>query len=192
MNRPVVAAVVVLVVGAGAAAFATGLGPAPGGDSGDEITDFPTATPTPSGDGSADGGDSASVADVTPSADATATATPEPSPAFATTLDSVENCGRTCRDVTTTVSNEGTAPATGVTVYTRIFVGQDTSGDVVWEGREDVGRLAVSGSHTATKRVELTVAEAAAVERADGWITVQTTIQADQRTVTFAESRQVA
>lgn len=189
MNRLLVVALAVLVVGV-AAAFATGLGPAPGGDSGDEITDFPTATatPTPSGDG----GGSVSVADATATGSAESTATPEPRPAFATTVESVENCGRTCRDVTSTVRNDGTADATGVTVYTRILVGQDTSGDVVWQGREDVGRLPAGDAYTTTKRVELSLAEAAAVERADGWITIQTTIQSDQRTVTFAESRQVA
>ena len=189
MNRPVAVALVVLVVGAGAAVFATGLGPAPGGSSGDEITDFPTATATPTGADATGGGDGDPVS----AADATAagTATPERRPAFVTTVGSVESCGRTCRDVASTVRNDGTAPATGVTVYTRIFVGQETSGDVVWGGREDVGRLPAGATHAATKRVELSLAEAAAVERADGWITVQTTIQSDQRTVTFAESRQV-
>ena len=187
MNRLVAVSAVVLVVAGAGAAFATGFGPAPGDDSGSEITDFPTATPTPAPD---DGG--VSAADVSSSGTGDTTATPEPRPAFTTTLDRIEECGSTCRDVTSTITNEGSADATGVTVYTRIFVGQDTSGDVVWEDREDVGRLAVNDSYTTTKRVELSLAEAAAVERADGWITVQTTIQSDQRTVTFAESRQVA
>ncbi len=187
MSRLAVLAVAVLVVGGAGAALATGLGPAPGGDSGDEITDFPTATPTPSGGGQA----GVSAADATQSGDAAATATPEPRPAFATTVESTETCGETCRDVTSTVSNDGMAPATGVTVYTRIVVGQEASGDVVWQGREDVGRLAPGDSHTTTRRVELSLAEGAAVERADGWITVQTTIQSDRRTVTGAESRRV-
>ena len=182
MSRLAAVAAAVLVVGGTGAALATGLGPAPGGDSGDEITEFPTATPTPSG---------ASAA-ATRSGDAAATATPEPRPAFATTVDSVETCGETCRDVTSTVSNDGTAAATGVTVYTRIVVGGEASGDVVWQGREDVGRLAANDSHTTTRRVELSLAEGAAVERADGWITVQTTIQSDGQTVTVTEPWQVA
>jgi hypothetical protein len=186
VNRLVVAVAAALVVGAGAA-FATGLGPAPGDDAGAEGTGFPTATSTPAPD---TGG--VSVADVSSSDTSDATATPEPRPAFTTTVDAIKECGRTCRDVTSTVSNDGRAPATGVTVSIRIFVGQEASGDVVWQASEDVGRLAVNDSSTATKRVELSLAEAVAVRGADGWITVQTTIQSDQRTVTFAESRQVA
>ena len=189
MNRLAVVAAVALVVGGGVVAFVTGLGPAPGGESGDEITDFPTATATPGG--------GASVAEApsggtTSSGTAAATATPEPRPVFVTTVGSVENCGRTCRDVTSTTANDGRADATGVTVYIRIFVGQAASGDVVWQGTEAVGRLPAGDSYTATRRVELSLAEAAAVESVGGWITVQTTIQSDERTVTFAESRQVA
>ena len=63
---------------------------------------------------------------------------------------------------------------------------------MVWQGREDVGRLAPGDSHTTTRRVELSLAEGAAVERADGWITVQTTIQSDGQTVTVTEPWQVA
>jgi hypothetical protein len=193
VNRLAVVAVVALVVAAGVAAVVTGLGPAPGGESGDEITDFPTATATPGGgDVSVAEAPSNGTGDATPPGTATATATPEPRPAFVTTVESVADCGRTCRDVTSTTANDGRADATGVTVYTRIFVGQAASGDVVWQGREAVGRLSAGDSYTATRRVELSLAEAAAVENAGGWITVQTTVQSDQRTVTFAESRQVA
>lgn len=184
MNRLVAAAVVVIVATGGAAAFAAGVGPAPGGNSGDEISDFPTATATPNG--------GASAAESTATGTATGSATPEPRPEFVTTVESVERCGQTCRDVPSAVTNEGSADATGVTVYTRIFVGQETSGDVVWTGTADVGRLPAGASHATTKRVELSLADAAAVRSADGWITIQTTIQSDQRTVTFAESRQVA
>jgi hypothetical protein len=63
---------------------------------------------------------------------------------------------------------------------------------VAWEGRESVGALPAGKSYTTTRRVALGLAEAAAVQNAGGWITVQTTVRSDQRTVTFAEPRRVA
>lgn len=164
----------VVVVG-GAAAFATGFGPAPGG-SDEAISDFPTSTATP-----------------TLSSGVVAASTmSEPRPEFAFTVDRAENCGQTCRDVTSTLENTGNETATGITVYTRIYAGQDTSGDVIWQGTEDVGSLDSVATFTTTTRVELSLSEAAAVERERGWITVQTTVGSDQRTVTFTDPRRVA
>jgi len=171
----------ILVAAGGVTVFV--VGPALWGDPGDEISEVPTATATP------DGG--ASVADSTTTATA-GTAPTEPRSEFVTRVESVERCGQTCRDVSSTVTNEGSAGAAGVTVYARLFVGQGTSGDLIWTGTEDVGRLPAGASHATTTRVELSLVEAAAVQSADGWITIQTTIQSNQRTVTFAESRQVA
>ena len=164
----------VVVVG-GAAAFATGFGPAPGG-SDEAIGDFPTSTATP-----------------TPSSGVVAASTTsEPRPEFAFTVDRTESCGQTCRDVTSTLENTGNETATGITVYTRIYAGQDTSGDVIWQGTEDVGSLDPVATVTTTMRVELSLSEAATVQRERGWITVQTAVESDQRTVTFTDSRQVA
>lgn len=39
----------------------------------------------------------------------------------------VEECGQTCRDVTSTLSNNQDETATGVTVYTRVFAGEDNT-----------------------------------------------------------------
>jgi hypothetical protein len=173
-------AAIVVVGGGGVAALATGVGPAPGGDSGETITDFPTATATPTPAPATDDGSAAT------------TATPEPRPAFAVTVDRTTACGRTCRDVTSTLRNGGDAAATDTTVYIRIHVGQEAGGDVAWEGTESVGRLDAGATYTATNRVELSFSEGVAVQNAGGWITVQTTVQSDQRTVTFAEPRRVA
>lgn len=164
----------------GGAAFYTGWGPAPGGgDAGDTITDFPTATPTatPGGNGGA----------------AMKTATPTPPP-FDFTIDRIEECGRTCRDVTATLHNNQAEPATGVTVYVRIYAGQDTTEDdaMVWEGTEPVGTLEAGGAHTTTQRVELSLQEALKVEGNGGWVTIVTTVETDARTVTFRSSEQVA
>lgn len=63
---------------------------------------------------------------------------------------------------------------------------------MVWEGTETVGDLGAGESYTATKRVELSLADGYAVERHDGWITIQTSIQSADGTVTFTEQRDVA
>lgn len=185
MNPKLIAGVVValVLVGAGAA-FVTGFGPAPGGAdaSGSDIEEFPTQTPSDAAGGATTG---------TAVADGTATPPPD-SPAFQFTIDRVEECGDTCRDVTSTLRNNGTAPATGVVVYTRVFVGNDTDGDVVWQGKEEVGRLDANATYTATRRVELSYSEGLAVQRADGWITIQTTVETADQTVTFSERRQVS
>jgi len=74
-------------VGIGAALY-TGVGPAPGGDSGDEIDEFPTEDDTDT-----DGSDTAS-----------------PDDPFSFTIDDIEECGETCRDVTATLDNNKTRP----------------------------------------------------------------------------------
>jgi len=187
-----VAGVVLLV--AAAVAFATGMGPAPGGTD-DDIEEFPTATTTDDSTavGSTTGGTGGSTTDgSTTDGAGGATTTTAPEPAFRTEVDRIENCGRTCRDVTGTVTNDGDAEATDVTVYTRIFAGNGTDGDVVWEGKREIGTLEAGASTTATQRVELSYTEALAVQQADGWITVQTTVQSDEKTVTGTERRDVA
>ncbi|SEA06361.1 hypothetical protein SAMN04488065_1650 [Haloplanus vescus] len=176
MRKWVIALGVVAVV----AAAAVGLGGLGGGasdsGSGDDIESFPTETTTETAAGT--GGDNVT------------TTQPAPSPAFAFTVDQMEECGRTCRDVTSTLTNDGDADASDVTVYTRIFAGNGTDGDVVWEGQERVGSLNASESHTTTKRVELSLSDAVAVESAGGWVTVQTTVQSEEKTITFTERRQ--
>ncbi|SFR89262.1 hypothetical protein SAMN05216559_0601 [Halomicrobium zhouii] len=189
MNAKLLAVVGVgiLLVAGVVGALVTGFGPAPGGDSGSDVESFPTETPSntgsdgASGDGaSGDGGTS----------DATATATDTPPFTFA--IGNIEECGRTCRDVTSTLTNRRDATADDVTVYTRIFAGNGTDGDQVWQGSEDVGALDAGESYTATKRVELSYSDGYKIERNDGWITVQTTVETADQTVTFTERRQVA
>lgn len=179
----VVGAVAALLVVAGvAAAFGGGFlgtSDAPSDES-SEVSSFPTETATPSGGSASDGGSDAN-------------STPEPAPAFAFAVERIERCGQTCRDVTSSVTNDGTEAATGVTVYSRIFVGNSTAEeDLAWQGKEPVGSLDAGETHTATKRVELSYSEALAVKSAGGWVTVQTTVQSDEKTVTFTERRKVA
>jgi len=165
----------VLVVGSAVgAALYTGVGPAPGGDSGDDIEEFPTEE-------NADGGGSMA----TSSTD---------TPPFTFTVEKTEECGRTCREVTATLDNNQNKTATNVTVYTRIFAGENNTDqdNIVWEGTEDVGNMDLGATHTTTERVELSLRDARKVDQNDGWITILTTVKSDDTTVTFQNSEQVA
>jgi len=174
----VLIAVIVVAVGIGAALY-TGAGPAPGGDSGDEIEEFPTEEDT-DGDGSdADGSDATSTDDTDP---------------FSFTIDELEECGETCRDVTSTLTNNQDQTESNVTVYVRIFAGQDNTNtdDLVWEGTEDVGTMEADEDYTSTDRVELSLQDARKIDQEDGWITIQTTVESDDTTVTFQDNERVA
>jgi hypothetical protein len=172
-----VAGVVALGLVGVASAFVVGIGPVPGDTSGDDIDSSPraTSTPTPTHDGTTEPAQ-------------TATTSTEP---FAFSIDRIEECGRTCRDVTSTLTNQQETTSDDVTVYTRIYVGKDTDGDVAWQGTETVGSLAAGESHTVTRRVELSYSDAIAVEQNDGWVTVQTTVQTGDRIVMYTDQRQV-
>ena len=164
---------VIVAVGIGAALY-TGVGPAPGGDSGEEIGDFPTEDV-----GDTDGSDTTISDGMDP---------------FSFVIDDIEECGQTCRDVTATLDNNQNETATNVTVYIRIFAGEDNTDtdDVVWEGTEDAGTMEGGANHTTTERVELSLQDARKIDREDGWITVLTTVESDETTVTFRSSEQVA
>ncbi len=176
MNRTYLigGAVVVLVVAVGlGAALYTGAGPAPGGDSGDEIEEFPTAD-----DADTDDSD---------------TTSPDETDPFSFNIDEIEECGETCRDVTATLDNNQDETATNVTVYIRIFAGQDNTDtdDIVWEGTEDAGTVEAGEDHTTTERVELSLQDARKIDQEDGWITILTTVESDDTTVTFQDSERV-
>ncbi|WP_049916474.1 hypothetical protein [Haloferax volcanii] len=202
MRRTVfVAATVLALLTAGVvAAFLAGIGPFADTTSADGSDGaFPTQT-TASPDGG--GGDSSDTGGNDngsndsdgdgDSGDGDATET-QSRPPFGVVVDDIEKCGQTCRDVTSTITNQQDTDSSGVTVYSRIFVGNDTDpDDEVWRGTQAVGDLAAGESYTTTKRVELSYSEAFAVQQADGWITVQTTIETDNRTLTYTEQRDVA
>jgi hypothetical protein len=110
---------------------------------------------------------------------------------FSFAVEQVEQCGRTCRDVTTSLVNRQSSEASNVTVRTRIYAGNGTSGDPVWTGEERVGTLAAGASETTTKRVSLSLSDALEIERNGGWITVETTVRSDGETMTVVEHRDV-
>lgn len=177
--------VVVLILGAGVA-LVTGIGPAPGSPGGGSIDtpdgSFPTATATPTSASTPTTGSTAGTS--------TATATTT-GPPLTLTVDRIEQCGRTCRDVTTSLTNRQSRSAEDVVVYSRVFVGNDTDGDVVWSTKHRAGSLAPGETVTTTDRIELSYSAAYAVMEADGWITIQTTIQTADTTLTITEHRNV-
>ncbi|MDS0221771.1 hypothetical protein NDI54_10480 [Haloarcula sp. S1AR25-5A] len=170
---------VLLVAGVGGA-FVAGLGPFQAESSGEDLSEFPTETTEGSESDTANGDEGSD-------SDGGAASTPP----FAFTVDSIAECGRTCRDVTSTLTNQQNGTAEAVTVYTRIYAGNVTEGGTVWEGSEDVGTLEADGSYTTTRRVDLSFGDAYAIEQANGWITVQTTVETADRTVTLTEQRDV-
>ncbi|WP_284012015.1 hypothetical protein [Halobaculum litoreum] len=182
-----VLAVVAVVAVGGAAAFVAGIGPL--GDAGggsDTVTETPASTGTvydAGGDSTAAGdeGTAASGGDDTRSL-----------PPYTFAVESIEQCGQTCRDVTVRLDNNRDETATGVSVHTRIYAGNSTAqDDRIWEGRRDVGALDAGASTTETSRIELSYAEGFQVQRADGWITIVTTVESDDVTITFKERRDV-
>ncbi|WP_336025077.1 hypothetical protein [Halobellus salinisoli] len=180
-TAPIVVIALLVAVGAGAAVIGDDVLP---GTDGENAEPFPTATPQESAEGgSTDDSDSDSSG-----TDAAETSTPP----FGFVIENIEECGTTCRDVTTTLTNQQDSTAEETTVYSRVFAGQEVDPDKeVWRGNESVGTLDAGESYTATRRVDLSYSEAFEVRNEDGWITIQTTVETADRTVTFTERRQV-
>ena len=114
-----------------------------------------------------------------------------PADAFDFDLQRLERCGRTCRDVTLTLTNQQATAATNVTVASRLYVGSGTGGYVAWRGSKDVGTIAPGASVTTTTRVKLSYLEAFAIRQRGGWITVATTVHTADGSVTDIERRNV-
>lgn len=172
--------VAVIVIGGLGVVADTGFGPA-------------AVEPEPEPDSTAGGGstaDSGSEID-SDSGEFPATEADGDDEPFAFSIEEIETCGETCREVTAAVENTQTESTEEVTVETRIFAGENSTEELVWETTEEVGTLAAGESYTSTERVDLSLGEAYAIEQADGWITIQTTIDADDERVTLSESRQV-
>ena len=174
-----VCGIVALLLVGSSGAVASGLdgGPADRGPNGGTYGPGPAAPgPSAPATGSDDGGSDV-VTDRKP---------------FTVVAENTEKCGRTCRDVTSTVTNRQDTIARDVGVSTQIYAGRDANGNVVWQGSERVGTLEADGSHSATKRIKLSFGDAWAVKRAGGWITIETTVQTADQTVTLTERRKVA
>jgi hypothetical protein len=124
-----------------------------------------TATDTPTG-ATPTGGDEAAGAE-TPTA--SPTATPAQVVFDASLAEEADKCGFTCRTVTYTITNRGTATAEGVTVDIRVLTG----GEQVYEGSQSVGDIDARSRKTGiTKDVDPGLGGGRKVQNNDGRVTV--------------------
>ena len=187
---------VILVLSVGVSLALTGLIPGVGDLGGGEETTTAPGASADGGDGDAgtgsggssdgnSGGTDAGSSDGSAD-DAGDEATPvEP---YRFTIDSIEECGTTCREVTATLTNTGEERRTGVVVTTKLI----TDGDVIWEGDQDVGTLEPDESFTETRAVDVGFTGGYKINQNDGYVTIRTVVKSDQGTVTFEERRKVA
>ncbi|MFD1599055.1 hypothetical protein [Halobellus rarus] len=181
-GKPIVVLALLVAVVAGAVVIG---GDALPGSDGADSDPFPTATSTP-------GETTQTSADSEPAGTTDTAAASTPTPPFGFVIENIEECGTTCRNVTSTLTNQQDTTAEEITVHSRIFAGQGVDeDDQIWRGEEPVGTLGPGESYTTTREVELSFQEGLAVQNEDGWITIQTTVETADQTVTFTEERQV-
>lgn len=185
----VVVAVVVVIAAVGAYAVLAGIGPFSTGNGDANAGNYPTASPgnTYGSGGNGSGGGGSGSGGTAGNASSGGSGPP-----FAFGIDSITKCGQTCRKVKATLHNRQSTAAENVTVYSRIYAGNDTkSKNRVWAGKQPVGHLAAGGSYTGTQTVKLSFSQAYSVKQHGGWITVVTTVQTANRTVSFQSRRDV-
>lgn len=95
----------------------------------------------------------------------------------------VAACGPTCRDVTARLHNDGAVDLTNVQVYTTISAGDE----IVWVDADRVGTVAAGDSYTTTKRIQVGHGEILTIHSNDGFVTVETVVEADQGSTVVTE-----
>jgi len=90
------------------------------------------------------------------------------------------------------VTNEQPTAARDVTIRTRLYAGNDTDGTVRWQATERVDYIGPGETHVATQRVELPLEDALAIREADGWVTIRTTVETADQSVTVTDRREVS
>ena len=117
-----------------------------------------------------------------------ATATTTMSSEYAFTIESIEECGSTCRDVTARLTNSGDETREEVRVATAMLA----DGEVLWSGNESVGTLAPGESHVSTERVNVGFTGGMQISANDGYVTIVTVVHSASGKTRFAERRKVA
>jgi hypothetical protein len=113
-------------------------------------------------------------------------------PPFAFEVESIEKCGRTCREVNAALHNRMEQDAEDIVVHTWIYAGNSTAReDVVWADNRDISVLESGDVHRSTDRVELSIQQAENVREKDNWITVEAVVESQQETVKFVNREQV-
>lgn len=107
-------------------------------------------------------------------------------PPFEFEVTSIEDCGRTCREVNAALHNRMDENAHDTVVYTWIYAGNTTDrDDVVWADNRGIDVLKAGGTRRSTDRVNLSVQQAENVRETDGWITVEATVESNNETAKF-------
>lgn len=138
----------------------------------------PEPTQSDGPDSTGDAGDS----------NAEGTTTRAENPGYGFTIETIEKCGSTCRDVTARLANSGSETRRAVRVTTKMYAGDD----LLWSGNETVGTLDAGESHVSTKRVQVGFGGGMAIKSNDGYVTIVTIIDSASGTTRFSERRKVA
>jgi hypothetical protein len=175
------AVIVVLAAGAGMLVVAD----LPAGETPDSSTGDVTATATTD---SPDDSSGTSPDDDSDESTPTTATTDDSDSGYDFTIENIEECGSTCRDVTAVLANTGDETRQNVRATTKVFA----DGDLLWTGNETVGTLDPEAAHTSTKRVNVGFAGGMKIQDNDGYVTIVTVIRSDDGTVRFSERRKVA
>lgn len=127
----------------------------------------------------------------TPTTTESGTTTKIPStdgPSFAFVIDEIVECGTTCREVTATLTNNGTVTATDISVTVTLVVDDDS----IWQGTESVGTLEPGESVTTIETVDVGIGGAAAIKANDGYVVIETVVDWDGGSRTFRTRQKVA
>ncbi len=171
----------VALVGGGVLFVSGGPGQTPG-SAGDGATTATTVEETNGKTTHADGsGSSGGASDET-------TKVSTPSPGYKFTIENIEKCGNTCRDVTARLTNAGGEERRSVRVTTKMYAGDS----LIWSGNETVGTLDAGESHVSTRRVKVGFSGGMAISANDGYVTIVTIIGSESGTTRFSERRKVA
>jgi len=138
-----------------------------GGETGGDTGDGDTAETTTAGGG-----------------DAPVTTTSGP---FGFTVDSVTECGQTCRTMAATVTNDGDSAAEHVRLEITVYAGSDQ----VWEGTTEVGTLEAGESASTTTEIDVGLGGGAKIRGNDGYATIQTRVVSADDSQVFRDRREV-
>ncbi|WP_158055320.1 FxLYD domain-containing protein [Halorussus halophilus] len=193
MNQRALAVGVALLAVAGVTAFF--LGGFPSGSIADPTGTSPTTVPagSDSGSGSESGGSNSGSSGGSSGGSGgdsggSSSGSDSTDTGYFLTIDNIEKCGSTCRDVTATLKNTGDQRRENVHVTTKVYADDDK----IWTGEESVGTLEAGGTHTSTKRVKVGYIGGAKIKNNDGYVTIVTIVESDSGTTKFSERRKVA
>lgn len=99
----------------------------------------------------------------------------------------IVECGRTCRDATAELTNEGDDDATDVVVSVTV----SADGTEVWENEDEVGTLEAGETVSREERVDLGFRDAARVRANDGYVDVRTVVESAEAEAEFETERNV-